>query len=468
MSGNVLNVEIHVEQDVVLTRQRARQIASLLNFSNNEQTGFATAVSELARNAFRYAGGGRAEFFLRVEDHRQVVGVTVRDKGPGIANLKTILEGRYQSQTGMGLGIIGAKRLSDEFEVQTSPGNGTCVTIRKWLPKRSPPITPQLYSSIAAELSQRTPQTALEEVQQQNQELLHALEDLRVRQEEVERLNLELAETNRGVVALYAELDEKAESLRKASEYKTRFLSDMTHELRTPMNAIISLARLLLDRVDGELTPEQEKQVRLIYKSAASLGEMVNDLLDLARIEAGKADLHVSEFEVDELFTALRGIFRPLMGDGEVALHIEEPSGFHEMRSDERKLSQVLRNLVSNAIKFTQRGEIRLRAEARSDGKAVFTVSDTGIGIAPENLDLIFADFSQIDGPVQRRVRGTGLGLPLTRKLARLLGGDVSVSSEPNVGSTFVVTLPLHLSHGDGGEVADRRDDAVLEGSRRG
>src|SRR5918993_472700 len=141
MNGSLLNVEIRVEQDVVLTRQRARQIGALLNLSTHEQTGFATAVSELARNAFRYAGGGRAEFFLRVEENRPILGVSVQDKGPGISNLQTILDGRYQSATGMGLGIIGAKRLSDEFEIETVPGGGTSVTIRKWLPKRSPPIT---------------------------------------------------------------------------------------------------------------------------------------------------------------------------------------------------------------------------------------------------------------------------------------------------------------------------------------
>ena len=131
-------------------------------------------------------------------------------------------------------------------------------------------------------------------MQQQNRELLQALDDLRARQAEVERLNAELAETNRGVLALYAELDDKAESLRRASEHKSRFLSDMSHELRTPLNAMISLSRLLLDRADGDLTPEQEKQVALIHQSATSLGEMVNDLLDLAKIEAGKTDLSTS------------------------------------------------------------------------------------------------------------------------------------------------------------------------------
>ena len=438
----ILNIEIRYEQDVVLTRQRARQIAALLGFSTHEQTALATAVSEIARNAFRYAGSGRVEFAVGPDEPPHVLRVRVQDKGPGIANLVEILDGRYVSRTGMGLGIIGSKRLSDEFAIDSAPGKGTTVMIGKRLPKRAPAVTPQALAALTADLAQRTPKNPLEEVQEQNKELLQALDALRVRQAEVERLNAELAETNRGVVALYAELDDKAESLRKASEYKSRFLSDMTHELRTPLNAMISLSRLLLDRVDGDLTPEQEKQVSLIHKSATSLGDMVNDLLDIAKIEAGRSDLSLSEFAVADMLTALRGMFRPLLVGSRVPLHVEEPVGLDSMFSDERKLSQVLRNLVSNALKFTENGEVRLTAEAGPDGTAVFTVSDTGLGIAPENLEVVFHDFTQIDSGVQRRVQGTGLGLPLTRKLARLLGGDVTVQSEVNVGSTFVVTVP--------------------------
>ncbi|HLL89535.1 MAG TPA: ATP-binding protein, partial [Tepidisphaeraceae bacterium] len=442
--GTLLNIDIRYEQDVVLTRQRARQIAGLLELGTQEQTAFATAVSELARNAFQYAGQGRVTFAVRAEEGRQVLVVRVQDKGPGIADVSAVLEGRYKSTTGMGLGIVGAKRLNDEFDLQSTRGAGTTVTIGKWLPRRLPPVAGPVLARVTAELAQRAPRGALEEVQEQNKELLHAMDELRTRQAEVERLNAELAETNRGVVALYAELDEKAESLRRASEYKSRFLNDMTHELRTPLNAMISLSRLLLDRSDGDLTPEQEKQVSLIHRSATSLGEMVNDLLDLAKIEAGRTDVHVAQFDVAGVLAALRGMFRPAVADGRVSLHVDEPVGLDVMVSDERKLSQILRNLVSNALKFTERGEVRVRADAAANGMALFTVADSGIGIAPENLDLIFHDFTQIDSGVQRRVRGTGLGLPLTRKLARLLGGDVTVTSELGVGSTFVVALPVH------------------------
>ena len=470
----LLAVEIRQEQDVVLCRQRARQIAGLLGFTQPEQTSVATAVSEIARNAFRYAGRGRAEFALAPADEqgRPLLVVRVTDQGPGIPNLQQILAGQYRSTTGMGLGLLGSRRLSDRFDVASEPGKGTTVSLGRVLPQRAQAVTPQLVASVTAELAQRPPTNLLEEAQQQNRELLGAMELLRVRQEEVERLNAELAETNRGVLALYAELDEKAESLRRASEYKSRFLSDMTHELRTPLNAVVSLAALLLDRTDGDLTGEQEVQVRLIRKSALSLSEMVNDLLDLAKIEAGKVDVRVAPFDAADLLTALRGIFRPLVAaDGPVRFVADDPPpGLPPLASDEGKVAQILRNLVSNALKFTERGEVRVSifydppgspaapprvgaersgegeggGEGSGGGTVRFDVSDTGIGIAAADQPRIFDDFTQVDSAIQRRVRGTGLGLPLSRKLARLLGGDVTVQSRPGAGSTFTLVVPLH------------------------
>jgi signal transduction histidine kinase len=480
-SHPLLTVEIRQEQDVVLCRQRARQIAGLLGYTQPEQTSVATAVSEIARNAFRYAGGGRAEFSLAADaDGRSLLLARVSDRGPGIPNLQQILDGQYRSTTGMGIGLTGSRRLSDHFAIDAPAGRGTVVTLGRRLPSRAPPVGPPLVATITAELAQRPPQNLLEEAQQQNRELLRAMELLQLRQEEVERLNAELAETNRGVLALYAELDEKAVSLERASAYKSRFLSDMSHELRTPLNAMISLSGLLLDRTDGELTGEQEHQVSLIRRSAQSLTDMVNDLLDLAKIEAGKIDLRVAPFETADLLAALRGIFRPLVpADGKVRFVVDDPPpGLPTLQSDEGKLSQILRNLASNALKFTEQGEVRVwveydqahsgspaapprvdgartAADAENDGKADednagrpgpglirFRVADTGIGIAPDDQPRIFDDFTQVDSPIQRRVRGTGLGLPLSRKLARLLGGDVMVQSRPGAGSTFTVTIP--------------------------
>jgi signal transduction histidine kinase len=256
-------------------------------------------------------------------------------------------------------------------------------------------------------------------------------------------LREELEETNKGVVALYSELDDRAHQLRDVSELKSRFLSYMSHEFRTPLGSIRSIARILLDRLDGPLTPEQEKQVGFILGSAAELTEMVNDLLDLAKVEAGRVTISAEWFEMVDLFSALRGMFKPILTSDSVSLVFEEPVGVPRVYTDDKKLSQILRNFIANALKFTQRGEVRVTARRGDDGgTVVFAVADTGIGIPREHHEAIFQDFVQVDSPIQKRLRGTGLGLSLSKRLAELLGGGVSVESELGKGSTFSVWIP--------------------------
>jgi signal transduction histidine kinase/CheY-like chemotaxis protein len=273
---------------------------------------------------------------------------------------------------------------------------------------------------------------------------LRALAEVERRQTELRSVNRELEDTNRGVVALFAELDEKAEHLRRADELKSRFLSNMSHEFRTPVHSIQALTRMLLDRTDGPLNDEQERQVGFIRKAADALAELVTDLLDLARVEAGKTVVRPSEFDVEHLFGALRGMLRPLLVGEGVALVFEEPAGLPALFTDEAKVSQILRNFISNALKFTESGEVRVWARPGPEpGTVELAVADTGIGIAPEDQERIFQEFTQIDHPLQRKVQGTGLGLPLCRKLAEVLGGRVSVESRPGVGSTFRAVLPI-------------------------
>jgi signal transduction histidine kinase/CheY-like chemotaxis protein len=443
MNQSLLTVRVASDNDLVSCRQRARQIAGLLGFEGQDQTRIATAVSEIARNAFRYAGSGTIDFVLEGKTSPQVFVICIADRGPGIRNLQSILDGDYRSRTGMGLGLTGAKRLMDQFDIQTTPGSGTTVTLKKLLPRRTPLVGAQRIKEIAQVLTSARPQNLLEEIQQQNRELLGALDELRRRQDELTQLNHELEDTNRGVVALYAELDEKADHLRRADEMKSRFLSNMSHEFRTPLNSVLALSRLLLDRIDGELTSEQEKQVQFIRKSAESLTELVNDLLDLAKVEAGKVTVHSTRFTADNLFGALRGMLRPLLVGSTLNLVFDDASELPELVTDEAKVSQILRNFISNALKFTERGEIRVSASLDEQRDLIrLSVSDTGIGIAPEYLETIFQEFAQVHNPIQHRVKGTGLGLPLSRKFAELLGGTVAVQSHPGLGSTFSVSIP--------------------------
>src|SRR5579872_4306559 len=255
MTNSLIVLNLRFEQDVVQARQRASEIAALLGFDHQDQIRLATATSEIARNAFRYAKDGKVEFALRAGTP-QALQITITDSGPGIQSLDRIFDGTYKSETGLGMGIVGTKRLMDRFDLETGP-SATRVSMSKLLPKHAEHFTPTRMKKIMAELTQRKPQNAFEEVERQNQELLKTLAELRARQEELSLLNRELEDTNRGVVALYAELDERADYLRRASELKTSFISNMSHEFRTPLNSIVSLARLLLERIDGDLSSEQ-------------------------------------------------------------------------------------------------------------------------------------------------------------------------------------------------------------------
>lgn len=438
MNTRLLQIVIATETDIVVARKRTRRLAELIGYDRQDQTRITTAVSEIVRNAFEYAGGGQIEF--RLADDSFVI--TVRDRGPGIADLPAVLAGSHKSATGMGVGLLGAQRLMDAFEVTSKPGGAT-VRLGKHLPRQAEPITPSRLRRIMDELAADGPADAVEEIGKQNQQILLQMDELRSRQEDLERLNQELQDTNRGVVALYAELDERADHLRRADELKSKFLSHMSHEFRTPLNSILALSNLLLARADGELTAEQETQVRFIRKAAENLTELVDDLLDLAKVEAGKTVVVPSPFTAASLFGALRGMLRPLLVGDAVALVFEEPVDLPPLDTDEAKVSQILRNFISNAIKFTERGEVRVSATADPVADTVsFHVSDTGIGIAPADVEVIFEEFGQVAHRLQGRVKGTGLGLPLSRKLAELLGGRITVDSVPGRGSTFSVTVP--------------------------
>ncbi|MBJ7373334.1 histidine kinase [Pseudomonas koreensis] len=265
-------------------------------------------------------------------------------------------------------------------------------------------------------------------------------------QRETTALREELDETNQGVLALYAELDNQAEELRQASDLKSRFLSYMSHEFRTPLGSILSINSLLADELDGPLSPEQHKQVAFVSTAARELSDMVDDLLDLAKIEAGRISISPAWFDMFDLFSALRGMFRPIVDASAVDLIFEEPLGLPRLYTDDKKLGQILRNFISNSLKFTTRGEVRVSARMEGEDKVRFAVSDTGIGIAAELHDTLFEDFSQVDSPLQKRLRGTGLGLSLCKRFAALLGGEVGVDSTPGVGSTFFVIIPLAIA----------------------
>jgi signal transduction histidine kinase/CheY-like chemotaxis protein len=445
----VLSLRVRNEADIVIARQRARQLGTLLGLTTADQVGFATAVSEVVRNAVLYAGEAKVDFEVDLSGRPQFLGVRVTDHGPGIKDLAGVMAGQFQSKTGLGAGLVGVRRLTDRFEITSSAQAGTMVSFGKALPGLGQAVGMADLGRMTLKLSQQPASELQDELREQNKDLMETLDTLRSREAELEgrrleleRLNLELEETNRGVVALYAELEERASALRRADELKSQFLSYVSHEFRTPVNSVMALTHLLLRRTDGELTSEQEKQVVFIRKAVEGLAEMVNDLLDLAKVESGKTEVRNSSVDIGQVLGAVRALMRPLATNDAVTLIFEESAPGLVIETDEAKLGQILRNLVSNALKFTEKGEVRVRVSNPGEDLISFFVEDTGIGIAPEDLETIFQEFSQIHNPIQGRVKGTGLGLSLSRKLAELLGGTLHVSSQKGLGSTFTLTLP--------------------------
>lgn len=443
-NSRLLTVTLHSEIDFLLARQRAKQIAEVLGFETQDQTRIATAVSEIARNAYEYATEGVVEYFFD-RPNKPALRIVVSDRGKGIPDFEEVWDGTYVSSSGMGLGISGSRRLMDDLEIQSS-ARGTTVTLTKFLPHSMNTPSP---SVLAEKLAAASTQDLGAAVHTQNHEMMRLLNELRGREielidreRELSQLNQELKETNRGVLVLYSELEDRAQELQRASEMKTRFISGITHELRTPLNSIVSLAGLLIRRIDGELTAEQEKQALFIQRSAQNLTDMVNDLLDLAKIEAGKVTMKPSEFTIGEFFSALRGMFRPLAMNENVQLIFEENSlDATRLYADEGKLAQILRNFISNALKFTERGTVRVRVELTGLTGVRFSVEDTGVGIAEENQELVWQEWGQVEADQRPRHNGSGLGLPLSRQLAALLGGSVWLESSLGKGSTFYLEI---------------------------
>ncbi|HEY1064563.1 MAG TPA: ATP-binding protein, partial [Pirellulales bacterium] len=433
MERLISSVKLAYEQDLVLARQQARHVARLLGFDQQDQVRIATAASEAAREGLNSGSSSQFEF-------------AVAEAEPPTLRLRLIVIDSRRRDLPTSPGIVAARRVMDDFEVEADAADVKLV-----LAKELPPGVDWMsrLDRNVEELAKAGPRDVYQEFQSQNQELLQTLTDLRKNQNELAQVNRELEETNRGVVALYAELEEKADSLRRAAEEKSRFYSSMSHEFRTPITSILRLARMLLDRLDGDLTPHQEKQVGLIHKSAHNLLEWVNDLLDLAKADAGRLEVRTSAFRISDVLAGLRGMMRPLLNSSDVALVIDdvELGAIPELFTDEGKLTQVLRNLIANAIKFTERGEVRVAARipAESPDLLELMVADTGVGIAPEDQGRVFEEFVQIDNAVQSRSKGTGLGLALCRRFVELLGGDIRVQSEVGRGSTFTVVIPQRL-----------------------
>ena len=297
-----------------------------------------------------------------------------------------------------------------------------------------------------------------EELRQANEELEERAEELGVQGEELRQANEELEEKARllqeqqrsireqnvRIEGARQELEIRAEQLALTSRYKSEFLANMSHELRTPLNSLLILSSLLADNADGNLTGKQVEYAETVHSSGADLLELINEILDLAKIESGTMDVDVDDVPFDELMGDMERGFGQLAGQRGLEFVTVSGEGLPPLiRTDGRRLKQVLKNLLSNAFKFTERGGVTLAVSSADEDRVAFAVTDTGIGIAPNEQRVVFEAFQQVDGSSSRRYGGTGLGLSISREIAGLLGGELTLTSEPGEGSTFTLTLPL-------------------------
>jgi signal transduction histidine kinase/CheY-like chemotaxis protein len=268
-------------------------------------------------------------------------------------------------------------------------------------------------------------------------ELNRRFDEILTLKNQLQAQNLELNIRNDELAMLTAQAQ-------ASNKLKDQFLANMSHELRTPLNSIIGFTELTLTDEHLEMDEENRTNHEIVLKSARHLLALINDILDLSKVEAGKMNLFVTPFEPAELVRAVVSTALPMAIANDIELRAETPDGLGPVESDETKVRQILLNLVSNAVKFTKEGSVSVHMRAHGEDGWQVEVTDTGIGIAPEHQDLVFEEFRQVDASTTREIGGTGLGLSIARKLARLLGGDLTLESQVGVGSTFTLTLPRH------------------------
>ena len=429
-------MRIKYEADIVTARQKTRRLTQVFGFSGQDIARLSTAVSELARNVYQYASGGLIEFFFQ-EEVPQMFIVRISDEGPGIKDIDSILGGTYRSQTGMGIGLNGSKKLMDMFEINTVVGQGTVISIGKNLGSATRVILSAELPKLTAHLNTLPSENAFEEIQNQNRDLLEALDDARA-------ARYDLTVVNNKLKMAY-------EDAALANQAKTQFLSNMSHEIRTPLGVILGFADLAMDTEASA----QDRQTYLgtIKRSALGLTHLIGQFLDLSKIEAGKIELEQLQFSLPSLLQEAVLALSLQAKEKGISLSLKSEGPFPDLIvGDQTRIRQILLNLINNALKFTERGKVEVLASAKkseSEPNSVtidIAVKDSGIGIPLENQTRLFEAFSQADSSTTRKYGGTGLGLNLSKHLAEAMRGRLFLhSSREGIGSTFCFSIILSI-----------------------
>lgn len=360
------------------------------------------------------------------------------------------------------LGFLRALSERDVELLELIAGNiGTSIEAARYRQRLQEVLAETQQLNEELQVQQEELKTANEELEEQSRILKESQVHLETQQVELEQTNERLAEQaqilaeqrdamdrkNNELNEAQTQLEERAEELQRSSRYKSEFLANMSHELRTPLNSSLILAKLLAENPQENLTAEQVKFAESIYSAGNDLLNLINDILDISKVEAGKLEVRPENASVPRLVDGLRNLFQPLTADKGLEFKVQLQPGVPQMLfTDRQRVEQILKNMLSNAVKFTEKGQVSLSVSAQPGAGIAFAVEDSGIGIAADQQESIFEAFRQADGTTNRRYGGTGLGLSISRDLATLLGGSISVSSEPGRGSIFTLVLPEHYS----------------------
>jgi signal transduction histidine kinase len=455
MTAPVFQILVRREGEIILARQRTRRIAGLAGLSAHDQTRLTTAVSEIVRDAFRYAGACSIRFGLLEQDGRPMLAVTVAHKGPG----PSADNGSRVNGTG---DIAGARRLVDHFALDAAPGGGASVTLAKLLPAKVGLDTAREWGEVIARETEPSP---MEEVERQNLELLQTLEELRLKEmelarqldtadrlnRELERTNDELDRTNKGVISLYKEIEDKNVDLQhqvrerqlaegrlaRSNKELEHFAYIASHDLQEPLRMIGSFLQLLAAESGDRVGEEGREYIRFAVDGAQRMQQLIEDLLAYSRVDRKGRPFAPTDME-GVLASVLADLRHVIEDSGAAVDHDPLPT----VMADGVQMTQLLQNLVLNGIKFRGRAAPRVRVSARpGDGEWIFSVADNGIGIEPQHLEKVFVIFQRLH--TRDEYPGTGIGLAVCQRIVERHGGRIWAESEPGRGSTFFFTIPL-------------------------
>jgi len=477
------------KKDVEKLLKNVKLVCTKMGFGILDSIKILTVISEFSRNLYGHPSGGQIIFELVRDEKKHGIKIIFKVKEGSNESIRNLFCGDFKSKNEIGIGLNGLKNLMDDFRIESNDMQMQIIMI-KWVQSEEKTLPKKKSSEISKELAkisdsfifaiEKHPKEETlvdienirekniivwslineleKELEHKNELLKETIEELDISNREVMKTMTELENSHTELLNTMEELEhsnvkqqtylDKLKNanirLKELDQLKSMFLASMSHELRTPLNSIIGFTGWLLMGMEGDLNEEQKKQLSMAKSSADELLELINDILDISKIEAGKVELAIEKFKIEEVIKDVVNRVLPLVKDKELKLIYNVPKGII-INSDKRRIKQILMNLVSNAIKFTDQGNVKIDVKTINNDDLEFIVSDSGIGIKKEEIEKLFQPFQQIDMSTTKRHEGTGLGLYLCKKLIDLLHGEISVTSQFGKGSEFKFIIPIEF-----------------------